>query len=333
MYRSYQVAGLDRKVDVILSLLSRMTGADATLYHHDDPGPSPPPDGQSQGSSTSPSSGLPTVIIGSDKIFETSRLRSESLPSTAIAPEDIPHWPPKHSQSDPVLQLRNLDPARHRPRTPSLSSEDSTDGGQTMDSLNAPPITSVAPNRILGNHGRQLSDVTEGDESVSSDSKENVLGNKFSRESTLDSIEDTNEPMSPSDDVDFPMYDPLLNPYAPSTSPKSVEEQPLVWEKKAHPDTKRTRSESHKTSSTSSFGTLVGEGSGNGSMEQDCSYSDVFQGSIEESPIDKEFPGASSVTEPLEEDTQAVELDESVTSVEESKTKRRPLLRHSPIEV
>ncbi|XP_031572430.1 potassium voltage-gated channel subfamily KQT member 1-like isoform X2 [Actinia tenebrosa] len=322
-----QVTSVERKIDAILNILSKTTGADTTLYHHDEPGPSPPPDGHSPGSSTSRSSGLPTVIIGSDKMFDTSRLRSESLPSTAVAPEDISHWPPKHSQSDPVLPLNSIESMKpHRPRTPSLSSEDSTEGGQNMDCLNAPTVSSVAPNRILGNHGRQLSDVTEGDESVSSDSKENVLGSKFSRESTLDSIEDTNEPMSPSDDVDFPMYDPLLNPYAQDKSPKTTEEQPLVWEKKPHPDTKRTRSESHKTSSTSSFGTLVGEGSGNGSMEQDCCYSDVFQGSQEESSIDKEMPGASLVGE-------SFDLDESVTSVDESKSKRRPLLRHSPIEV
>jgi hypothetical protein len=201
-----------------------------------------------------------------------------------------------------------------------------------MDSLSTPAVSSVSPNRLLGNHGRQLSDVTEGDESVSSDSRENVLGSKFSRESTLDSIEDTNEPLSPNDDVDFPIYDPLINPYLPE-APKDEQDPPLVWEKKPQPDSKRLRSESQKTSSTSSFGTLVGDGSGNGSMEQDYNYPDVFHGSQEEGSIDKEIPGESSNKYPSDQDSEPLELDRSVTSVEESRAKRRPLRRSSPVEV
>lgn len=312
---------MDHKVDIILSLLTQMTGTDPKILETL-PGasPPPPPPGNGQGGF-----GLPKVVIGSDKDIET-RTRSVSFPSTHFLPDNIPSWNPKHSQSDPVLKFDGTsDFLRSQcPRTPSLSSEESHDS-KDMDSLSTPVTSTVSPNRILAAHGRQLSDVTEGDESVSSDSRENALDNKFSRESTLDSIEDAKEPSSPSEDVEFPIYDPLLNPYVygePSTTPPK--DTLPIWEKKPS-EMVRPRPRSHKDSSTSSFGTLVGsmENDGNSSIE-------VFT----EGSMDKEDSSAATKShEPSEVGSGSIDLDQTVFSSDDVRLKRRALRRCTPIEV
>lgn len=308
-------------MDVILNLLTKFTGTDPKILENL-PGASPPPPspGNSQGGF-----GVPQVIIGSDSDSQT-RTRSDSFPSSNVITDNIPPWNPKHSQSDPVLRFDGTSDylKMQGPRTPSLSSEDSHES-KDMDCLNTPGTTTVSPNRILGAHGRQLSDVTEGDESVSSDSKENALDNKFSRESTLDSIEDAKEPTSPSEDVDIPIYDPLLNPYAPiepviTTLPPK--QQLSVWEKK--PELVTPRSRSYKNSSTSSFGTLVGsmENDGNSSIE-------VFtEGSQEKD----DASAAVKPHETSEVDSGSVDSDQTVLA-DEVRLKRRALKRCTPIEV
>ncbi|XP_001634862.3 potassium voltage-gated channel subfamily KQT member 1 isoform X2 [Nematostella vectensis] len=368
-----QVTVLDHKVDVMLGLLTKMAALegitqDSHFSYPRSPGPSPGggsafgvhpkvkrtfSDPQSETRTVNPISTneLPMVIVGADPLSDLpERCRSDTFPAPSASKNSEF---PEYSQSFPILCLQKDSESSGVVNPLCSSSQSSDDSPGEMDHLIAPgsPPKSVFSRSRPGIHERQLSDVTEGDESITSESRENELHQSLSAELHLDAIgedeKSDSEPNSPTETTRLGDSETRGSFGRPSerfsgdfgeTSqrlPEDVTDHiPLVWEKQDTDVRRRRRFPSTKTSSESSCGTLVADGSKDQSL-------DLVPGPLETPPqvgdnihgtSYPEVPGASQDKGLIEEDPVST-LDDSVTSAGDSKAKRRQLQRTSPIEV